>query len=469
MFSESGFFDPDKPIRDYTETELHDFLYKEPVKVRINGINLTYEGLVPKIQKSMLSKDVDALQPHIRAFVERAVTFSACPDCGGTRLNEAARSSKIEGISIADACAMQISDLADWVRGLDEPSVAPLLAALRGEPRLVRRDGPRLPQPRPAVRHALGRRGAAHQDDPPPRVVADRRHLRLRRADHRAARPRRRADELAAPAPARQGQHGPRRRARRGGDPDRRPRRRHGPGRRSPRRDRRVRGHGRRPHRVGDGHRPPPRRPAGAEAGAAGAARLDPDPERPAPQPPGRLGRRAARRARRGDRGRRLRQELADPRLPAADRPVGDGHRPVRDPRLTALEPGDLHGHPRPDPDGVREGERRQARPVQRELGGRLPELQRPGQDLHEPRVHGRGRQRVRGVRGPTLHRRRPRVPAAGPEHRRGPGDAGRGGSRASSPRSRSGSCSTAWPTSGSATSRSARSSTRSPAASASG
>jgi excinuclease UvrABC ATPase subunit len=130
MFSESGFFDPDKPIRDYTETELHDFLYREATKVKINGINLTYDGLVPRIQKSFLSKDVDALQPHIRAFVERAATFSACPECGGTRLNEAARSSKIAGISIADACAMQISDLGEWVRRLDEPSVAPLLAAL---------------------------------------------------------------------------------------------------------------------------------------------------------------------------------------------------------------------------------------------------------------------------------------------------------------------------------------------------
>jgi excinuclease UvrABC ATPase subunit len=130
MFSESGFFDPDKPIRDYTASELHDFLHKEPVKVRINGINLTYEGLVPRVQKSFLSKDVDSLQPHIRAFVERAVTFTSCPDCGGTRLNEAARSVKVAGISIADACAMQISDLAGWVRGLDEPSVAPLLASL---------------------------------------------------------------------------------------------------------------------------------------------------------------------------------------------------------------------------------------------------------------------------------------------------------------------------------------------------
>jgi excinuclease UvrABC ATPase subunit len=131
MFSESGFLDPDKPIRDYSRTELRDFLYKEPTKVRINGINLTYEGLVPRIQKSMLSKDVDALQPHIRAFVERAVTFSTCPDCGGTRLNEAARSSKIDGLSIADACAMQISELAQWVRGLNQPSVAPMLAGLR--------------------------------------------------------------------------------------------------------------------------------------------------------------------------------------------------------------------------------------------------------------------------------------------------------------------------------------------------
>lgn len=131
MFSESGFFDPDKPIKDYTDTELHDFLYRAPGKVKINGINLTYEGLVPRVQKSMLSKDLEAMQPHIRAFVERAVTFAACPECGGTRLAEGARSSKIHGISIADACAMQISDLAEWVRGLDEPSVAPLLANLQ--------------------------------------------------------------------------------------------------------------------------------------------------------------------------------------------------------------------------------------------------------------------------------------------------------------------------------------------------
>jgi excinuclease UvrABC ATPase subunit len=131
IFGASGFIDPDKPIRDYTETELHDFLYREPTKVKVESINLTYEGLVPRVQKSFLSKDREAMQPHIRAFVDRAVTFTACPECGGTRLSEAARSSKIEGINIADACAMQISDLAEWARALDEPSVAPLLATLQ--------------------------------------------------------------------------------------------------------------------------------------------------------------------------------------------------------------------------------------------------------------------------------------------------------------------------------------------------
>ena len=131
IFNGSGFHDPDKPIRKYTKAELHDLLYKEPTRIKVDNINLTYEGLIPRIQKSFLSKDLDALQPHVRAFVERAVTFSTCPECDGTRLSEAARSSKINGISIADACAMQISDLADWVRGLDEPSVGPLLASLQ--------------------------------------------------------------------------------------------------------------------------------------------------------------------------------------------------------------------------------------------------------------------------------------------------------------------------------------------------
>jgi excinuclease UvrABC ATPase subunit len=131
IFSGSGYFDMDKPIKKFTKRELHDLLYREPTKIKVEGINLTYEGVIPRIQKSMLSKDVDAMQPHIRAFVERAVTFTTCPDCDGTRLSKEARSSKIKGKNIADLGVMQISDLGDWVRGLDEPSVAPLLAGLQ--------------------------------------------------------------------------------------------------------------------------------------------------------------------------------------------------------------------------------------------------------------------------------------------------------------------------------------------------
>ncbi|MFD7321571.1 ATP-binding cassette domain-containing protein [Streptomyces sp. NPDC059875] len=131
LYAQSGFVDPDKPIRRYTKKEMQAFLYGEPTKVKVNGINLTYEGLIPKIQKSFLSKDKESMQPHIRAFVERAVTFTTCPECDGTRLSEGARSSKIKRISIADACAMEIRDLTTWVRGLKEPSVAPLLTALQ--------------------------------------------------------------------------------------------------------------------------------------------------------------------------------------------------------------------------------------------------------------------------------------------------------------------------------------------------
>ncbi|NQX33196.1 excinuclease ABC subunit UvrA [Herbiconiux sp. VKM Ac-2851] len=131
IFAKSGFLDGDKPIRDYSDAERQDFLYKEQVKVKFENMNMTYEGLVPKIQKSFFAKDRESMQPHVRAFVDRVATFTACPDCGGTRLSEAARSSKVAGLSIADACAMQISDLAEWVRGLDEPSVAPLLEGLR--------------------------------------------------------------------------------------------------------------------------------------------------------------------------------------------------------------------------------------------------------------------------------------------------------------------------------------------------
>jgi excinuclease ABC A subunit len=131
IFSGSGYFDMDKPIKKFTKKELNDLLYREPTKIKVEGINLTYEGVITKIQKSMLSKDVESLQPHVRAFVERAITFTTCPECDGTRLSKAARSSKIKGKNIAEVCTMQISDLADWLRALEEPSVGPLLSGLQ--------------------------------------------------------------------------------------------------------------------------------------------------------------------------------------------------------------------------------------------------------------------------------------------------------------------------------------------------
>ena len=131
LYAESGFFDPDKPVGKFTKAELRDFLHHEPVRMKIAGINMTYEGLIPRITRSMLSKDPESMQPHVRAFADRAVTFTACPDCGGTRLAAHARACKVNGASIADACAMQVSDLAGWTAGVTEPSVAPLLAALR--------------------------------------------------------------------------------------------------------------------------------------------------------------------------------------------------------------------------------------------------------------------------------------------------------------------------------------------------
>ncbi len=131
IFSESGFFDADKPIRDFTPAERQQFLYGEATKVKIATINMSYEGLVPRVRKSFLQKDPDSLQPHIRAFVERAVTFTACPECGGSRLNQAALASRIGEINIADAAAMQINDLAEWVRTLGQPEVAPLIATLQ--------------------------------------------------------------------------------------------------------------------------------------------------------------------------------------------------------------------------------------------------------------------------------------------------------------------------------------------------
>ena len=152
IFRGCGWFDPDKPIRKYTKKELHDLLYKEATKIKVEGINLTYVGLIPQIQKSFLSKDVDAMQPHIRAFVERAVTFTTCPDCGGTRLTKEARSSKINGKNIADVCAMQISDLGR-LGPRARRAVGGAAAQRPAAPaRLVRRDRARLPLARPARR-----------------------------------------------------------------------------------------------------------------------------------------------------------------------------------------------------------------------------------------------------------------------------------------------------------------------------
>ena len=245
IYAESGFLDPHKAIRDYSKAELQDFLYKEPVKVKVNGINLTYEGLVLRVQKSFLSKDREAMQPHIRAFVDRAVTFTACPECGGTRLSEAARSSKIAGGQhrgrLCDA-DQRPRHVARWpgrtVRGSpagDAPADA----------RFVRRDRPRLPLARPAVGHAVGWRVAAHEDDPPPRVVAHRCDVRVRRADDRAAPARHPADGRPAAAAPRQGQHRAGRRAQARGDRHRRPRRRPRSGGRDRRWPGRLRGHGR--------------------------------------------------------------------------------------------------------------------------------------------------------------------------------------------------------------------------------
>ena len=130
IFSGAG-LDMDKPIAKYSQKELKKLLYGEPEKIKVEGVNLTYEGVLTKVQKSMLTKDVEAMQPHVRRFVEGAVTFTTCPECDGTRLSKEARSSKISGKNIADVCAMQISDLAEWLRGIKEPGVAPLLAGLQ--------------------------------------------------------------------------------------------------------------------------------------------------------------------------------------------------------------------------------------------------------------------------------------------------------------------------------------------------
>ena len=247
LYAESGFFDPDKPIKKFTKKELHDFLHQEPTRMKIAGINMTYEGLIPRIQKSMLSKERESLQPHIRAFVDRAVTFTTCPDCDGTRLSRGRAVLEDQGhqhrrrLRDADQRPGRVG-----AGARAEPSVAPLLAALSqtldsfveiglGYLSLSRSSG-----------HAVRRRGAAREDDPAPGLLADRRHLRLRRAHRRPAPARHPADERAAAAAARQGQHGAGRGAQAGADRDRRPRGRPRAGRRVRRRRGVLRGDDRR-------------------------------------------------------------------------------------------------------------------------------------------------------------------------------------------------------------------------------
>ena len=398
-FIESGFFDPRKPIKDYSEKERHDLLYKQTTKIKAKGINVSYDGLIPKIRKSMFSKDVDSLQPHIKAFVERAAVFKTCPACDGSRLNEAARSSKINGLSIADVCALQVTDAAEWLRGIDDKGVAPLVANLLhlfdsfveiglGYLSLDRPSGTLSggeAQRTKMVRHI----GSALTDvtyvfDEPTIGPAPARHP---------------ADEQPAPRAARQGQHRARRRAQAGDDRDRRPRRRPRPRGGHRRRHRLLRGDGRGAEGVRHPHRPSPRPPNGAQGHGPYADRHARDPRRGLAQPAGRRRRHPARRALRRHRRGRLRQELARARVDPRRRGRGVD-RPGRDPRLATEQPGDVHRTARPDPHRVREGQRREAGAVQRQLRGRLPDLQRQRDDLHRARVHGDGGDAVRGLRG---------------------------------------------------------------------
>jgi excinuclease UvrABC ATPase subunit len=406
IFRGAGFFDPDKPIRKYTKRELHDLLHKEPTKIKVDGINLTYAGLIPSIQKSFLSKDVDAMQPHIRAFVERAVTFATCPECDGTRLSEAARSSKIEGVSIADACAMQISDLAAWVGELDEPSVAPLLGALQHTLDSFAEIGlGYLSLDRPAgtlsggeaqrvkmIRHL----GSSLTDVT---YVFDEPTIGLHPHDIQ------RMNELLLQLRDKGNtvlvvEHKPEAIAI--GD--------HvvdlGPGAGTGGGEVVFEGtvEGLRASDTLTGRhlddraalKPSVRTPVGLlEVRGADTHNLqDVDVDIPL----GVLVRR--------HRGGGLGQELAHPRLRV--RPGrGGGGRPGADPRLATKQPGDVHRPARPDPQGVREGQRRQARAVQRQLRGRLSRLQRRRRHLHRPGDDGRRRHHLRGVRGASGSRHR--------------------------------------------------------------
>ena len=361
IFRGSGFFDPDKPINQFNKRELHDLLYKDATKIKVEGINLTYLGLIPQIQKSMLAKDVEAMQPHIRAFVERAVVFTTCPECEGTRLSPEARASKIDGVSIADVSAMEIREVAEWVKTIDEPSVAPLLTALRetiesfvdiglgylslnrpsgtlsgGESqrtKMIRHLGSSLTDvtyvfDEPTIGlhpHDIERMNdllRQLRDKGNTVLVVEHKPETIEIADH--------VVDLGPKAGAHGGE------IMFEGSVD-----------------------GLRESDTVTGHHLDDRASLKDSVRTSeGQAR---DPRREHEQPAGRRRRHPARRARRAHRRGRLGQELADPRLGVGQRGRRD-HRPGRDPRLPALEPRDLHRPAGPDPQGVREGQRRQAR-----------------------------------------------------------------------------------------------------------
>jgi energy-coupling factor transporter ATP-binding protein EcfA2 len=428
IFANSGFFPGDKPISSFTKPQLNALLYKEPTRIKVDGINVTFEGLIPRIQKSFLAKEREAMQPHIRAFVDRAIVFQRCPDCDGTRLSELARSSTIRGISIADACAMQISDLADWVRQLDEPSVAPLLGSLRhtldsfveiglGYLSLDRPSGSLSggeAQRTKMIKHL----GSSLTDvtyvfDEPtiglhPHDIARMNDLLLRLRD--------KGNTVLVV------EHKPE------DDRDRRPRRRPGAAGRRRRRARRLHRRPRRAAGVGHADRPAPGVPGVAQAVGADPERVSGDPRGGPAQPARSRRRRPARGAHRRHRGGRVGQELADPRLDRRARRRGR-RRPGGDQGVAAQQPRHLHRAARTDPQGLRQGQRCQAGPVQRQQRGRLPELQRRRRRLHRSGDDGRRRHHLRRLRRPPLRRLGARLHLRRARHQRGPRHAGgRGG-----------------------------------------
>ena len=435
IFSGAG-LPMDKPVGTFTAKQLQKLLYGQPEKIKVEGVNLTYEGVLTKIQKSMLSKDLDAMQPHVRRFVERAVTFTTCPDCNGTRLSQEALSSKIKGKNIADLCSMQISDLADWLRDLDEPSVAPLLRGLQhlldsfaeiglgylsldrpagtlsgGEAqrtKMIRHLGSSLTDvtyvfDEPTIGlhpHDIDRMNALLlqlRDKGNTVLVVEHKPETIAIADH--------VVDLGPGAGTGGGEvvfEGTVEALRRSDT---------------------VTGH----HLDDRVQLKESLREATGRDG--GPWRLDAQPAR-------RRRRHPARGALRRHRCRRVGQELAHPRVGGRAR-GGRRRRPGRDPRLAPQQPGDLHRPARADPQGVRQGQRRQAGALQLQLRGRLPGLQRRRRHLHRARSHGDRRVDVRGVRGPALPGRGARLRAGRAQHRRGARHAGDRGARTSSPRAR--------------------------------